>query len=289
MHPKALLSSTAPIRRVLREFRGRLTMTYSLFAVEMAASLLRPFFLGRAIDGLIAHSYDGLIELSASHLLFLLVGTVRHRYDTRTFTAVYTSFVGNLFAQAGGTPSVSRLSAHASFARQVVDFFEFDFNYVVEAAYNIIGSLILLSVYDHTVVGICLGILVPVVVVGRLYGRRAARLNAEQHHELEQQVDVLASGDAKAVSAHFARLRTLQIRLSDQEAWNFGATELLVLVALAGSLLVYTSEGGAFLQVGGIVAMYNYVLRFATGLETIPYMAQRAGALVDMLRRMGAP
>jgi hypothetical protein len=84
-------------------------------------------------------------------------------------------------------------------------------------------------------------------------------------------------------------LRTLQIHVSDQEAWNFGATELLVLVALAGSLLVYTGEGGAMLQVGGIVAMYNYVLRFATGLETIPYVAQRAGALADILRRMSAP
>lgn len=289
MQPRAPLSSTAPIRRVLHEFRARLAITYGMFAVEMAASLLRPFFLGRAIDGLIAHSYRGLIELSASHLLYLLIGTIRHRYDTRTFTAVYTAFVGTLIAQARGAPSVSRLSAHASFARQVVDFLEFDFNYVVEAAYNIIGSLILLSVYNHTVVGICLGILAPVAIVGRLYGRRAARLNAEQHDELEQQVDVLAGGDVEVITAHFARLRTLQIHLSDQEAWNFGATELLVLLALVGSLLVYTGEGGAVLQVGGIVAMYNYVLRFATGLETIPYMAQRAGALVDILRRMKAP
>ena len=143
--------------------------------------------------------------------------------------------------------------------------------------------------YNHTVVGICLGILAPVAIVGRLHGRRAARLNAEQHDELEQQVDVLAGGDVEVITAHFARLRTLQIHLSDQEAWNFGATELLVLLALVGSLLVYTGEGGAVLQVGGIVAMYNYVLRFATGLETIPYMAQRAGALVDILRRMKAP
>jgi hypothetical protein len=80
------------------------------------------------------------------------------------------------------------------------------------------------------------------------------------------------------------------VRLSDQEAWNFGAIELLVLVAITASLIVSTesaSAAGAAAQVGSIVGIYNYILKFATGLETIPYMVQRIGALRDIVRRMG--
>ena len=75
----------APIRLVLFEHRQRLALTYTLFALEMLGSLLRPYFLGAAVNGLLAGHYGGLITLSLVHLLWLVVGTMRHMYDTRTF------------------------------------------------------------------------------------------------------------------------------------------------------------------------------------------------------------
>ncbi len=261
-------------------------MTYSLFALEMLATLLRPYFLGTAIDGLLRGSFVGLIQLSVAHFVYLAVGTVRHMVDTRTFTAIYTSFVTELLARTERDASVSRQSAHSTLSRQVVDFLEYDFNYVVEAIYNIFGSLVLLLIYDRTVVTICIAVLVPVILLGRRYGRRAIRLNYEQHDELERQVDVIGGRDATAIAEHYRRLRGWQVRLSDQEAWNFGVTELLVLIAIGASLIVTTEAGRTMVQVGSIVGIYNYILKFAAGLETIPYMIQRFGALQDILRRM---
>ena len=276
------------LQRVLFEFRGRLAVTYTLFATEMLATLLRPYFLGSAIDGLMRGSYVGLIQLSIAHLIYLAVGTVRHMYDTRTFTAIYTSFVTGLLARTSGDANISRQSAHSTLSRQVVDFLEYDFNYVVEAVYNVFGSLILLMLYNRTVVSICLAVLVPVILLGHRYGRHAIRLNYEQHDELERQVDVIGGRDAVAIAEHYRRLREWQVRLSDQEAWNFGVTELLVLIAITASLVLSTEMSRATLQVGAVVGIYNYILKFASGLETIPYMIQRFGALKDILRRMGA-
>ena len=34
--------------------------------------------------------------------------------------------------------------------------------------------------------------------------------------------------------------------------------------------------------------IYNYILKFAAGLETVPYTIQRMSALKDILRRMNA-
>lgn len=282
------MSGSTPLTRVLFEFRGRLILTYTLFAIEMLATLLRPYYLGAAIDGLMRGSYFGLVELTIAHLLYLSVGTVRHMYDTRTFSAIYTSFVTGLLSRDTTDASISRQSAHSTLSRQVVDFLEYDFNYVVEAGYNIFGSLILLLLYNRTVVTICLAVLVPVILLGRRYGRRAISLNFEQHDELERQVDVIGGRDSAAIAEHYRRLREWQVRLSDQEAWNFGVTELLVLIAITASLIVSTEMSRATLQVGAVVGIYNYILKFASGLETIPYMIQRFGALKDILRRMGA-
>ncbi|MCC6242105.1 MAG: hypothetical protein IT353_04660, partial [Gemmatimonadaceae bacterium] len=138
---KLALGST-PLAITLRAFRGRLALTYALFGLEMTASVLRPFFLGRAIDGLLAQSYGGLLELSIAHLVFLLIGTVRHMFDTRTFSSIYQTFVTELMTRPEHAPNVSKRSAHSTLARQIVDFLEYDFNHVVEALYNIVGSLV---------------------------------------------------------------------------------------------------------------------------------------------------
>lgn len=281
---------SSAITRLLHEFRWKLTLTYSLFAIETLGLLLRPYFLGAAVDGLLRGEHRDLTILVIVHLSYLIVGTVRHMYDTRTFTAIYTEFVTRLLARHHGAREgdrdISKLSAHSTLARQVVDFLEFDFNYIVEAAYNIIGSLIILLIFQRTVMVMCLLVLVPILILGVMYGRRAAALNRGMYDELEVQVDIIAGADPKAVVKHYQELRSWQVRLSDQEAWNFGATEFLVLAVIAGALVVSAEAGHMGLEAGGIIVIYNYILKFAAGLETVPYTIQRVSALKDLLRRM---
>ncbi|MBK8142644.1 MAG: hypothetical protein IPK57_17810 [Chitinophagaceae bacterium] len=52
----------------------------------MLGNLLRPFFLGLAVDDLIKGSYNGLLLLSAVHLGWLIIGTIRHRLRCRTYS-----------------------------------------------------------------------------------------------------------------------------------------------------------------------------------------------------------
>jgi ABC-type multidrug transport system fused ATPase/permease subunit len=274
------------VTAVIREYKVPLALTYSLYALEMLGTLTRPWFLGIAVDGLLAGNYDGLVKLTVVHMLWLLIGTARHMYDTRTFSVIYTAFVTRMVRRSGAARDVSRLSAHSTLARQVVDFFEFDFNYVIEAIYNVVGSLIILYLYNMKVATICLVTLVPVLLLSRRYGRITEELTLGRHDELEKQVDILSHADDTAIAAHYSALRAWQVRLSDQEAWNFGLTELLVLVVITGSLLVTAKPGHDALRVSAIIIMYNYILKFAAGLETVPYTIQRVGALKDIMRRM---
>jgi ABC-type multidrug transport system fused ATPase/permease subunit len=270
----------------MQQHRGRLVLTYLLFTIEMIGALLRPFFLGMAVNDLIKGSYHGLILLSGVHLAWLVIGTLRHRYDTRTYSSIYTSLVTRFLSRRIDQSDVSRLSAHSTLAREFVDFLEFDLIYVMEASYNLLGSIVLLYFYDRSVVLLCLGILVPVMGISYVYGKRMKKLNRFKNDELEKQVDIISSGDSKAIHKHFNNLRHWQIRISDQEAWNFGLMELMVLVVIGISLIVTNYTTGTTLLAGNLIGIYTYVLKFVSGLDTIPYTVQRVTALNDITRRI---
>ena len=280
------MSRFAVLKQIMLQHRSRLVLTYILFSLEMLGALLRPFFLGVAINDLIKGSYQGLILLSAVHLGWLLIGTIRHRLDTRTYSAIYTSLVTKFLARRYNKSDVSKLSAHSTLAREFVDFLEFDLVYIIEALYSIFGSLILLFFYDTSVVLVCLSILLPVVAISYLYGKRMKMLNKQKNDELEKQVDVISTGNTHLIKQHYDNLRKWQIRISDQEAWNFGLMEILVMVVIGVSLLITNKTAGSGIEAGSLVGIYSYIQRFVSGLDTIPYTVQRLSSLNDITRRI---
>ncbi|MBS1641742.1 MAG: hypothetical protein JST94_06985 [Bacteroidetes bacterium] len=277
----------AIIKTIFHKHRLQLLLTYTLFSLEMLGSLLRPFFLGKAVDGLIEGNYKGLIILSVIQLLWVIIGVIRHRYDTRTYSAIYTSLVTKFLSRKYASSEVSKLSAHSTLAREFVDFLEFDFVYVMEAAYNILGSLILLFFYDRNVVLICMAVLIPVSLISYFYGKRMKRLNKAKNDELEEQVNIIGSGNNLSIRRHYDKLRKWQIKISDQEAWNFGIMELMVIIVVAAALMVTQKkvlvEG---VYAGELIGIYNYILKFISGLDTIPYTVQRLTFLSDITKRI---
>lgn len=279
------MPGTWMIQTVLKKHKYQLLFTYTLFAIEMLGLLLRPYFLGEAVNGLLNGSYDGLIFLIGAHLLWVVTGTVRHLYDSRTYSEIYTSLVTRLMTR-NRNKDVSKLSAHSTLSREFIDFLEFDLNYVIEAVYNIIGSLVLLCFYDTQVVLLCLSMMIPVTVASYFYGKRMRVLNKNKNDELEQQVNVLATKNTHRIHQHYNELRKWQIKISNQEAWNFGVMELLVMVIITLSLIISSKTNGQAMQAGDLIGIYTYILKFVSGLDTIPYMIQRLASLKDIIHRV---
>ena len=268
------------------QHKYKLIFTYSLFSLEMLGSLLRFYFFGEAINDLIKGSYHGLIVLTLVHLCYLVIGTIRHMLDTRTYSAIYTSLVTRFLSRRYLKTDVSKLTAHSTLAREFVDFLEHDLVYVVEAAYNIIGSLIILFFYDKTVVLICLAIMIPVIIISMLYGKKMMRLNKFKNDELEKQVNIISTGNNASIRHHYNNLRKWQVRISDKEAWNFGFMEIMVLLVIAVSLIVSKNLHSTSIMAGSLFGIYSYILKFASGLDTIPYTMERLSSLSDITRRI---
>ncbi len=247
------------IRNLVMKYKYKLLITYALFSMEMMGSLLRFYFFGEAINDLIKGSYRGLIVLSLVHLAYLIVGIFRHMYDTRTYTAMYTSLVTTFISRRIHSLPVSKLSAHSALAREVVDFMEHDLVYMIEAAYNILGSLIILFFYDSIIVGICLTGMIPVLAVSFYYGKKMNRLHKRKNDEMERQVDVIATANKMHINRHYNNLRIWQIKISDKEAWNFGFMEAMVLLVIGFSLIFTRIIHSPAVMAGSILGIYSYI------------------------------
>ena len=143
----------------------------------------------------------------------------------------------------------------------------------------------MLYFYQHVVVLICLAVLLPVILIGYRYGKFMLNLTKSKNDELEKQVDIISTKNKRWIEEHYQALRKWQIRISDMEAMNFGIMEVMILGVIIFSLLVLNKSAG-MIAAGDIVGIYTYLLKFVSGLDTIPYTLQRFSTLRDLTQRI---
>jgi ABC-type multidrug transport system fused ATPase/permease subunit len=274
------------IKKIIFDNKYKLGITYFLFSLEMGAALLKPYFLGEAINDLLKGSYHGLGLFLLLHLAWLIVGVLRMRYDTRTYSVIYNKLITSFLSRKKSDENISKLSALSTLSREYTDFLEYDLIYILEAFYNIFGSLFLIYFYDKQVIWVCVIFLIPVLLISRFYGAKMGILTLNKNDELEKQVDIIATFDKEKIKEHYDLLRRWQIKISDQQAFNFGIMELFVLLLLGISLIISTRFNGTTLDAGEIIGFYFYIMKFTSGLDTIPYITEKYAALKDISQRM---
>jgi hypothetical protein len=59
------------------------------------------------------------------------------------------------------------------------------------------------------------------------------------------------------------------------------------MIVLGASLVLSNQQtGGEGLWAGDIVGIYSYILKFLSGLDTIPYAVEKTATLRDIVRRL---
>ncbi|MFM9961082.1 MAG: ABC transporter six-transmembrane domain-containing protein [Planctomycetaceae bacterium] len=274
----------SPLRLLFAANRAKLLLTYLLFNIENLLRLSQPLVLGLAINDLLHDSSFGLLLFVGLHLTHLLISSLRQMYDTRVFTGIYTELATKLIAeQRGREIGTSRVAARSSLSREFVEFFENQVPLLIKSLYSVIGALVLLAFYDRVLVPICLGLLLPAVVLNRIYSRRTFELSRQLHDELENEVDVIDNNHEPAIRRHYDAVATWRVKLSDSEALNFGTMELFVLGVMVLALLRTCSLTAA--TPGDIFAVFRYVLMLLMGFDGVPKLVQQFSRLRDLSQR----
>ena len=206
-------------------------------------------------------------------------------YDTRVYTSIYTELATKLVVeQRSREVGLSRVAARSSMSREFVEFFENHVPLLIKSLYSVVGALVMLAFYDRVLVPICLGLLLPAVVLNRIYSRRTFELNRQLHDQLEREVDEIDRSQESSVRRHYDAVASWRVKLSDCEAVNFGTMEVFVLGVMVLALL-RTCSSQTVLP-GDIFAMFRYVLMLLMGIDGVPKLVQQFSRLRDLTQRL---
>ena len=169
-------------------------------------------------------------------------------------------------------------------ARELVDFFERELPVMATALIGLVGGVALLLLYDLGVGLIVAALLVPLLTIYLLFGRRAARLNLALNDETEREGGLIALGRLRPLASHFRRRGRLRVQLSNAEAWSWSLVELCSITAVVLMLLRATSLPEV--RAGDLYAMISYVWRVLECLDQVPMLVQRYARLLDIRRRL---
>jgi ABC-type multidrug transport system fused ATPase/permease subunit len=264
-----------------RTHRTRIFTTYGLTLAGNVLALFIPTATGWAINDLLAKHWQGLAALISVWIVYTAVGVVRQRFDTRTFTTMYTEVATRvMLKQSRAGIATSSIGARSVLAREFADFFERDVPLVITVTIGFAGAIAVLFAYDIVIGLSCLAFLLPVWAVTRGYARWSSRLNRGLNDQLEREVSVLSAADLRAVRTHYSRLAMWRVNLSDAEAWNWGVLEACA-IALAALVVMQTTRMPS-VQAGTIYAIMAYLREFVASLDSVPFIVQQLVRLRDI-------
>ncbi len=283
--PDPLNSQTDSALGDLTGRSGAIAFTYSLSFLENLFELAYPWAIGVAINGLIVGQTDLVWPLIGIWLAHIVVGAFRQLYDTRLFSGLNARMAQKMVRdQRDGGADVSEISARVEMIEELIEFLEQEMPLILAMFIGLLGSLLFLALYDIGSGAIMLGLMIPIVIINVVTGRRAFKNNVALNSEWENQVKVVSDHRPKRWRVHFGRMAKWRVRLSDLDAMSWSLAQVFTLIAVVVVLVRAATAQDP--TVGDVFAILAYALRIEEGIDGIPGTVQRVGRLVDIRRRI---
>jgi len=278
---------------VVKQFRRGILFALSLVVIEHVAWILEPVLFGNLIDATIDRAggkaaVPYLLPLMLWVGAFLVnsgVGSLRRSIDQRIYLTMFTQIATEVSRYAlERRLSSSKTAARAQLSREFVTFFQYRVPEIGEQAIAIGGALIGLAYFDYRIALACLFIIVPLVVVNRLYNKNVTALQTDLHDSYEETYEIFATEDPQKVREYYTALARPQQKIANWGALSFG----LIRIVLLGIFLVvlYISIDLDDFTTGAIYAIVAYLWTYITSSEYLPELLESWTSLKDIARRL---
>lgn len=276
---------TISLRSLFGRFKWKISWTLTLVLLESLLDLLFPLFIGFAINGLLAQSYMGVIQLATLGFALLIIGSGRRYYDTRTYAAIYTTTASEMVEQEHERKTaVSAIAARATLLTEFVEFLENSLPLIITSLIGIVGILLIIVTLNLSVFAACLALLILMVLVYLTTAKKNFQFNQNYNDQLEKQVDSLASKDFPLIKTHFNTVMRWNIKLSDLETLNYAIIWLGIIGLLAYAPIAVVQSGVT--NYGLIFSILIYVFQYIEGIITLPYFIQQLIRLQEISQRL---
>ena len=269
---------------LLRRFAGRIALTLFLIVLESAGWILFPLVIGRAIDGILADSWQGLYELAILGVAAMAIAILRRVVDSRAYARIYATLGEELVGRQSES-STSTKTARLGMLREIVEFLENSLPELITNVLQLAGVILILSTLNLPIFVGCVVVISVTAAIYVLTGRLTTRFNRSYNDEYEGQVDAVESGDAARVGRHIRDMMRWNIKLSDLEAANFGIVWLFMIALLVFSI---GTAADTIVEYGKVFAIVMYVFQFMEAVMSLPLYYQQWLRLREISGRLTA-
>jgi len=272
------------ILSVLGRYKWKIALIYTYIIAGQILFLLEPYFLGKAIDGLLQHQYDYLWCLLGAHLGENIFMYKRMVYDIRVYTQVYNDIVQEYLARDTTSDTSSKI-ARTEMLYAVIDFVEHHLHFYISAVLTIIGSLYFVFI-QHAFTGwVMLACLPPISLIVFIYYRKIAQSTRIGNSHYEQKFGIMDTGNAELIDTFYKRRRKIIIAQSTVHARHWFSINSTKTIFLVLAVALFTSNNIG-LSHGAAISIYTYINQFLISLMSLPIFVEIYTRMKDVIHRI---
>ena len=278
---------------LFRRFRSGILLATFLVIIENVAWIAEPALFGNVIDALIEKATS---ETSVSYILPLLIwigtfllnsgaGAVRRMLDPRIFLKMFIEIATDV-ARSGKEKghSVSKTAARAELSREFITFAEYRIPDIIEQFISIAGAVFALLFFDWRIALAGLFIVLPLLVISRVYTKKVVTLQKDLHDNREEAYEVFSTKDPEKVRAYYTAQSRVEQRIANWGAFNFGAMRVFLLLIFL--VVLYIAIDLDDFSTGNIYSIVAYLWTFVTSSEYLPELMESWSSLKDISQRL---
>jgi len=280
------------VRDIVRHHRHGISLVLFLVVLAKVAWVIEPTVFGRVIDAMIRTAKTPAIGFLWPLLLWAAVflvnsgaGTLQRVFEARVYNRMFAEIAKKIATSAlNNDAPPTRAAARTELAREFVTFFQKRVPDIVEEVFDLAGTVIALSFYDWRLAIACLGIILPLAIINRVYNRHVMSLEKELHDGREGAYDIFAGKDPERVYQYYLGLSRYQERVAGWGAVNFGVIRLFLLGMFV--VVLYISIDLDKFSTGKIYSVAAYVWSFVTSAEFLPDLMESRASIADISARL---
>jgi ABC-type multidrug transport system fused ATPase/permease subunit len=283
------------LTELLARFKKGISLAISLVVIEHVAWIVEPAVFGKVIDALIERASGQAANLDASLFpLYLWIGVftinsgtgvIRRIVDQKIYLAMFTQLATDISTVAQEKKfRASKTAALAQLSEQYITFFQYRIPEIIEQIVQIGGAVIALAIFDWRISITCLTIILPLLLINRIYTRKVSRLQKDSHDIFESAYDVFSTQKPKEIHGYYVKSAGIKQKIANWGALNFGVMRFILLFIFLAVL--YISIDLDDFTTGSIYSIVAYIWTFITSSEYLPELMESWTSLKDVSYRL---
>jgi ABC-type multidrug transport system fused ATPase/permease subunit len=284
------------IKDLVRRFKGGIFITTLLVVIENLAWIVEPSVFGSVIDAFIntvngnefSHGQERLIALAIWIGIYALnsgSGAVRRIVDQKIFWNMYVQIAADVsYLSKLQGHNTSKIAARAQLSKEYIDFLQHRLPEIIEQCLTIAGAVVALYLFDWRISVACLAIVVPLMLVNRIYNKHVIRYQKDLHDRFESLYDVFETKDIEFIRSYFQSTARAHQKIANWGAFNFSVMRLVLLAVFL--MVLYISIDLNEFTTGDIYAIVAYLWTFVSSSEYLPDLLESWTSIKEVSMRM---